>query len=144
MMLRPTESKIIFIQQFGRGLRKAKGKKIVNVIDFIGNHKTFLEKPAALFDFDVDPNSMGKFIENYKNNNLKIPDDCRIFYDPETIDFFTQYSLKMKKKISYFMKRVTIMRLFKINCIKVLEKRMLKNYLTMIIEDFLGTIWLDT
>ena len=98
MMLRPTESKIIFIQQFGRGLRKAKGKKIVNVIDFIGNHKTFLEKPAALFDFDVDPNSMGKFIENYKNNNLKIPDDCRIFYDPETIDFFTQYSLKMKKE----------------------------------------------
>ena len=40
MMLRPTEFKIIFIQQFGRGLRKAKGK-IVNVIDFIGNHKTF-------------------------------------------------------------------------------------------------------
>ena len=67
-------------------------------MNFIGNHKTFLEKPAALFDFDVDPNSMGKFIENYKNNNLKIPDDCRIFYDPETIDFFTQYSLKMKKE----------------------------------------------
>jgi superfamily II DNA or RNA helicase len=35
MMLRPTESKIIFIQQFGRGLRKAEGKKVVRVIDFI-------------------------------------------------------------------------------------------------------------
>ena len=41
MMLRPTESKIIFIQQFGRGLRIAEGKKVVKVIDFIGNHKTF-------------------------------------------------------------------------------------------------------
>ena len=98
MMLRPTESKIIFIQQFGRGLRIAEGKKVVKVIDFIGNHKTFLEKPAALFDFDLDPNSMGKFVENYKNNKLDIPDDSRIFYDPETIDFFTDYSLKMKKE----------------------------------------------
>lgn len=98
MMLRPTESKIIFIQQFGRGLRKAEGKEIVKVIDFIGNHKTFLEKPAALFDFDLDPNSMGKFVENYKNNKLALPDDSRIFYDPETIDFFTEYSLKMKKE----------------------------------------------
>ena len=53
LMLRPTESKIIFIQQFGRGLRKADGKEFVQVIDFIGNHKTFLEKPAALFNFDL-------------------------------------------------------------------------------------------
>ena len=98
MMLRPTESKIIFIQQFGRGLRIAEGKKVVKVIDFIGNHKTFLEKPAALFDFDLDPNLMCKFVENYKNKKLDIPDDSRIFYDPETIDFFTDYSLKMKKE----------------------------------------------
>ena len=41
---------------------------------------------------------MGKFVENYKNNKLALPDDSRIFYDPETIDFFTEYSLKMKKE----------------------------------------------
>ncbi len=98
MMLRPTESKIIFIQQFGRGLRKAEGKKFVRIIDFIGNHKTFLEKPAALFDFDLSANSMGKFLKNYKENKLNLPDDSRIFYDPETIDFFKKYSLKMKKE----------------------------------------------
>ena len=98
MMLRPTESKIVFIQQFGRGLRKAKGKKIVNVIDFIGNHKSFLEKPAALFDFNTDANSIGKFVLNYKENKLNIPDESRVFYDPETIDFFTEYSLKIKKE----------------------------------------------
>jgi len=100
LMLRPTESKIIFIQQFGRGLRKAKayGKKFVRVIDFIGNHKSFLEKPAALFNFDVDANSLGKFVQNYKNNKLNLPDESRVFYSPETIDFFTKLSLKIKKE----------------------------------------------
>ena len=98
LMLRPTESKIIFIQQFGRGLRKADGKKIVKVIDFIGNHKSFLEKPAALFNFDTDANSLGKFIQNFKENKLNLPDESRVFYDPETIDFFTKLSLQIKKE----------------------------------------------
>jgi superfamily II DNA or RNA helicase len=98
MMLRPTESKIIFIQQFGRGLRKAIGKEVVKVIDFIGNHKSFLEKPAALFNFNTDANSVGKFIQNYKENKLNLPDESRVFYDPETIDFFTEYSLMIKKE----------------------------------------------
>ena len=100
LMLRPTESKIIFIQQFGRGLRKAKtyGKKFVRVIDFIGNHKSFLEKPAALFNFNTDANSVGKFIQNYNDNKLNLPDESRVFYDPESIDFFTEYSLRIKKE----------------------------------------------
>ena len=100
MMLRPTESKIIFIQQFGRGLRRAdaEGKKFVNIIDFIGNHKTFLEKPAALFDFDLSSKEIGSFLKKYKDNNLDLPDESRVFYDPETIDFFKKYSLKMKKE----------------------------------------------
>ncbi|RDU38144.1 DUF3427 domain-containing protein [Neobacillus piezotolerans] len=43
LMLRPTNSPIIFIQQLGRGLRKHAGKSFLTVLDFIGNHnKTFL------------------------------------------------------------------------------------------------------
>ncbi|MCF6139193.1 DEAD/DEAH box helicase [Pseudalkalibacillus berkeleyi] len=43
LMLRPTNSPIIFIQQLGRGLRKHPGKEFLTVLDFIGNHtKTFL------------------------------------------------------------------------------------------------------
>lgn len=43
LMLRPTNSPIIFIQQLGRGLRKYKDKNFLTVLDFIGNHsKTFL------------------------------------------------------------------------------------------------------
>lgn len=43
LMLRPTASPIIFIQQLGRGLRKSGSKEFLTVLDFIGNHnKTFL------------------------------------------------------------------------------------------------------
>ena len=39
LFLRPTESPTIFLQQLGRGLRKYKDKKYVNILDFIGNYK---------------------------------------------------------------------------------------------------------
>ena len=39
IMLRPTQSPIVFIQQLGRGLRKAEGKEYVVILDFIGNYK---------------------------------------------------------------------------------------------------------
>jgi superfamily II DNA or RNA helicase/HKD family nuclease len=43
LMLRPTNSPIIFIQQLGRGLRKHRDKSFLTVLDFIGNHnKAFL------------------------------------------------------------------------------------------------------
>ncbi|MFS0823191.1 DEAD/DEAH box helicase [Bacillus sp. 1P02SD] len=43
LMLRPTNSPIVFIQQLGRGLRKFGDKSFLTVLDFIGNHtKTFL------------------------------------------------------------------------------------------------------
>lgn len=38
LMLRPTESPIIFIQQLGRGLRKHESKTFVTILDFIGNY----------------------------------------------------------------------------------------------------------
>ena len=40
IMLRPTESSVIFLQQLGRGLRKSPGKDSVTVLDFIGAHRT--------------------------------------------------------------------------------------------------------
>ncbi|MDC7245210.1 MAG: DEAD/DEAH box helicase [Sphaerochaetaceae bacterium] len=49
IMLRPTQSAIIFIQQMGRGLRKHKGKKFLTVIDFIGNYQNNYLIPIALF-----------------------------------------------------------------------------------------------
>ncbi len=48
IMLRPTESPIVFIQQLGRGLRKAKEKEYVVILDFIGNYKNNFMIPIAL------------------------------------------------------------------------------------------------
>lgn len=48
VMLRPTESSVVFLQQLGRGLRVADGKSSVTVIDFVGNHSVFLERLRAL------------------------------------------------------------------------------------------------
>ena len=47
MMLRPTESRILFLQQFGRGLRISPDKNRLTVIDYIGNYRSFLTKPRA-------------------------------------------------------------------------------------------------
>lgn len=48
IMLRPTESPIIFVQQLGRGLRKAKDKEFVMILDFIGNYTNNYMIPIAL------------------------------------------------------------------------------------------------
>lgn len=39
MMLRPTESATVFLQQLGRGLRRAEGKSVLTVLDFVGHHR---------------------------------------------------------------------------------------------------------
>ncbi len=38
LMLRPTDSPTLFLQQLGRGLRKASGKTTCTVLDFVGRH----------------------------------------------------------------------------------------------------------
>lgn len=48
IMLRPTQSPIVFIQQLGRGHRKASGKEYVVILDFIGNYNNNFMIPIAL------------------------------------------------------------------------------------------------
>ncbi len=49
VMLRPTSSAIIFVQQLGRGLRKSQDKEYLTVLDFIGNYENNYLIPVALF-----------------------------------------------------------------------------------------------
>jgi hypothetical protein len=49
IMLRPTQSAIIFVQQLGRGLRKADNKEYLTIIDFIGNYNNSYLIPVALY-----------------------------------------------------------------------------------------------
>jgi superfamily II DNA or RNA helicase/HKD family nuclease len=39
LMLRPTQSATLFLQQLGRGLRTATGKTVCTVLDFVGTHR---------------------------------------------------------------------------------------------------------
>ena len=48
IMLRPTKSAIIFVQQLGRGLRKYLQKDYVVILDFIGNYQNNFMIPIAL------------------------------------------------------------------------------------------------
>jgi len=64
VMLRPTESPVVFLQQLGRGLRRWAGKTQLKVLDFVGNHRVFLDRLRVLFSA-VDPTfkSIGCWLE---------------------------------------------------------------------------------
>lgn len=49
VMLRQTQSPIVFVQQLGRGLRKSEGKECLIVLDFIANYANNYMIPMALF-----------------------------------------------------------------------------------------------
>lgn len=87
MMLRPTESKILFLQQLGRGLRKAPHKDKLVVLDFIGNHHSFLHKPQALLAVGTSYRQLAAFARKLEGGNLELPDGCFINYDLQLIEF---------------------------------------------------------
>ncbi|PSL46998.1 superfamily II DNA or RNA helicase [Salsuginibacillus halophilus] len=65
VMLRRTESSIIFVQQLGRGLRKAEGKPFVTVIDFIGNYQNNYLIPVALAgDQSMNKDNLRRYLQN--------------------------------------------------------------------------------
>ena len=82
IMLRPTESAIIFIQQLGRGLRKVDGKGYLTVIDFIGNYENNYLIPVALYgDTSYNKDSLRKLITE---GSRMIPGSSTINFDEIT------------------------------------------------------------
>lgn len=79
IMLRPTQSPIVFIQQLGRGLRKANGKEYVVVLDFIGNYNNNFMIPIALSgDRTYNPDTIRKYVISGNNT---IPGASTIHFD---------------------------------------------------------------
>ena len=69
VMLRPTESSIVFIQQLGRGLRKKEDKEYVVVLDFIGNYSNNFMIPIALSgDRTYNKDNLRKYI--FEGSNM--------------------------------------------------------------------------
>ena len=87
LMLRPTESKILFLQQLGRGLRRAEGKEQLVVLDFIGNHNSFLHKPQALAQIGSTFRQLATFAREVEAQRFSLPAGCFINFDLQLIEF---------------------------------------------------------
>lgn len=79
LMIRPTESAIIFVQQLGRGLRKIDGKDFLTIVDFIGNHDNNYLIPVALYgDTSFNKDTLRKLISE---GSKIIPGSSTINFD---------------------------------------------------------------
>src|SRR5699024_4693496 len=92
IMLRNTQSTIVFTQQLGRGLRKSPNKEFVTIIDFIGNYSNNYMIPMALmgdYSNDLDNIRRGtletQYISGISTVNMEQIAKKRIF---EAIDQF--------------------------------------------------------
>lgn len=86
MMLRPTESSILWLQQLGRGLRTAEGKSHLTVIDYIGNHRIFLTKPRTLFQVGPGDGEMERVLNAVQKGEVDLPPGCQVTYDLEAME----------------------------------------------------------
>ena len=109
IMIRPTDSAIIFVQQLGRGLRKVDGKGYLTVIDFIGNHSNNYLIPIALYgDTSYNKDSLRRTISS---GSQLIPGSSTINFDAITkerifasIDSANMKMLTDLKKDYYLLK----------------------------------------
>ncbi|MFT8351026.1 DUF3427 domain-containing protein [Clostridium saccharoperbutylacetonicum] len=79
VMLRPTKSSIIFLQQLGRGLRKYINKEYVVIIDFVGNYNNNFLIPIALSgDRTFNKDTIRKYV---MEGNRVIPGCSTVNFD---------------------------------------------------------------
>ena len=79
IMLRPTQSPVVFVQQLGRGLRKCEGKEYVVLLDFIGNYMNNFMIPIALSgDRSYNKDAMRRYI---REGARVIPGSSTIHFD---------------------------------------------------------------
>lgn len=85
LFLRPTESLTIFLQQFGRGLRKTKGKDFVTVLDFVGECRTefnYTDRFRAI----IGRSSMS-VAEEINHDFPHLPLNCQISLEPKAKEY---------------------------------------------------------
>ena len=86
-MLRPTESPVVFLQQLGRGLRTTEGKTHLTVVDFIGNHRSFLLKPRTLLSLGQRTvPSTAAVLDAVESGEFGMPPGCSVDYQLEVVE----------------------------------------------------------
>jgi len=98
LMLRPTESSIIFFQQLGRGLRKSTDKTHLDVLDLVGNHQSFLTKIRLLANLGAGKVIGAKeAIEILEDGAIELPVGCSVLVETEALDLMKVLAGKMTK-----------------------------------------------
>jgi superfamily II DNA or RNA helicase/HKD family nuclease len=88
VLLRPTESRVVFLQQIGRGLRLPvrSQKSRLLILDFIGNHDSFLRKPQALMFLLGRALSRDAATRALREGKFELPEGCSVTIDTEVIE----------------------------------------------------------
>ncbi|MCX8510512.1 MAG: DEAD/DEAH box helicase, partial [Chthoniobacteraceae bacterium] len=86
VMLRPTESKVVFLQQLGRGLREAKGKERLLIIDFVGNHRIFARRMIHLLSLRNAPAGFEPLRRWIEQGVADLPEGCFLDVELEAKD----------------------------------------------------------
>ncbi|MFI1290212.1 DUF3427 domain-containing protein [Streptomyces sp. NPDC020792] len=84
LLLRPTNSATVFLQQLGRGLRRTETKPVLTVLDFIGQHRAdfrFEEQFRALTNL-----SRNRLIEHIEHDFPQLPSGCQIILEGKSKD----------------------------------------------------------
>ncbi|MBM3162399.1 MAG: DEAD/DEAH box helicase [Chlorobi bacterium] len=110
LFLRPTESKRVFFQQFGRGLRRFVGKEICVVIDFIGNFKnayTIVEH-LGLEPYEHEDQAPELIRRLLPKDILNLPTGCEVEFDERVIDIFGNQTLNPQFATRHNIARILI------------------------------------
>ncbi|MFI9825444.1 DUF3427 domain-containing protein [Streptomyces sp. NPDC052013] len=84
LLLRPTNSATVFLQQLGRGLRRTETKPVLTVLDFIGQHRAefrFEEQFRALTNL-----SRNRLVEHIEHDFPQLPSGCQIILEGKSKD----------------------------------------------------------
>lgn len=79
LLLRPTNSATVFLQQLGRGLRRTHNKPVLTILDFIGEHRAefrFEEQFRALTSL-----SRNRLVDNLERDFPQLPSGCQIILE---------------------------------------------------------------
>ncbi len=91
VMLRPTESKIIFLQQLGRGLRASEGKSRLLVIDFVGNHRIFAQRLIHLLSLHGSERGWQTLKGWLKGEPPQLPQGCLLDVELAARDLLKEF-----------------------------------------------------
>ena len=91
IMLRPTDSRVVFLQQLGRGLRISEGKTRLLVIDFVGNHRVFAQRLMHLLALNGSSASFQSLKDWLSGGPAPLPAGCLLDVELEAKDLLTQF-----------------------------------------------------